>query len=150
MNLFKFLVGAAAVTVGACAVAGKVKQEKEKQEELDDFLCPDVDEPIEKEIQPNESPLKMMESDILGFKEATEDILPVTLTYGFDSKDQAKDFQTQIAENGLTSTYDDEDKMVDVLYHEDINESDLKILSDILVKACTATQASYKGFHFNK
>lgn len=150
MNLFKFLFGAAAVTAGAFAIAGKVKQEKEKQEELDEFLCPDVEEPIEKEIQPSDNPLKMMESDIMGFKEATEDILPVTLTYGFDSKEQAKAFQTQIAENGLTSTYDDDDKIVDVLYHEDVNESDLKILSDILVKACTATKAIYKGFHFNK
>ena len=29
-------------------------------------------------------------------------------------------------------------------------ESDLKILSDTLVNACTNTSAEYKGFHFNK
>ena len=101
MNLFKFLVGAATITVGACAVAGKVRRDRQRQEELDDFLCPDIDEPIEKEIQPNESPLKSMESDIMGFKDATEDVMPVTLTYGFDSKENAKTFQTEIAENGL-------------------------------------------------
>ena len=70
MNLFKFLVGATAITVGACAVAGKVRRDRERQEELDDFLCPDIDEPIEKEIQPSVSPLKTMESDIMGFKDA--------------------------------------------------------------------------------
>ena len=86
MNLFKFLVGAATITVGACAVAGKVHRDKQRQEELDEFLCPDIDEPIEKEIQPSVSPLKNMESDIMGFKEAEEEILPVTLTYSFDSK----------------------------------------------------------------
>lgn len=48
MNLFKFLVGAATITVGACAVAGKVHRDKQRQEELDEFLCPDIDEPIEK------------------------------------------------------------------------------------------------------
>ncbi len=69
MNLFKFLVGAATITVGACAVAGKVHRDKQRQEELDEFLCPDIDEPIEKEIQPSVSPLKNMESDIMGFKE---------------------------------------------------------------------------------
>lgn len=74
MNLFKFLVGATAITVGACAVAGKVRRDRERQEELDDFLCPDIDEPIEKEIQPSVSPLKTMESDIMGFKDAQEDI----------------------------------------------------------------------------
>ena len=150
MNLFKFLVGATAITVGACAVAGKVRRDRERQEELDDFLCPDIDEPIEKEIQPSVSPLKAMESDIMGFKDAQEDILPVTLTQGFDSKDAAKQFQTEIAENGLTSSYDDEDKVVDVIYHEGLNESDIKILSDILVNACTNNSAEYKGFHFNK
>lgn len=149
MNLFKFLVGATAITVGACAVAGKVRRDRERQEELDDFLCPDIDEPIEKEIQPSVSPLKAMESDIMGFKDAQEDILPVTLTYGFDSKDAAKQFQTEIAENGLTSSYDDEDKVVDVIYHEGVNESDIKIISDILVNACTNNSAEYKGFHFN-
>ena len=110
MNLFKFLVGAATITVGACAVAGKVRRDKEAEEE----------------------------------------ILPVTLTYSFDSKEAAKQFQTEIAENGLTSSYDDEDKLVDVIYHEGVNESDLKILSDTLVNACTNTSAEYKGFHFNK
>ena len=150
MNLFKFLVGAATITVGACAVAGKVRRDKQRQEELDEFLCPDIDEPIEKEIQPSVSPLKNMESDIMGFKEAEEEILPVTLTYSFDSKEAAKQFQTEIAENGLTSSYDDEDKLVDVIYHEGVNESDLKILSDTLVNACTNTSAEYKGFHFNK
>ena len=91
-----------------------------------------------------------MESDIMGFKDAVEEILPVTLTYSFDSKEAAKQFQTEIAENGLTSSYDDEDKLVDVVYHEGVNESDLKILSDTLVNACTNTSAKYKGFHFNK
>ena len=150
MNLFKFLVGATAITVGACAVAGKVRRDRERQEELDDFLCPDINEPIEKEIESKESPLKHMEADIMEFKEAQEDILPVTLTYSFDSKDSAKQFQTEIAKNGLTSSYDDEDKVVDVIYHDGVNESDLKILSDTLVNACINTGAEYKGFHFNK
>ena len=61
MKLFKFLLGAATITVGACAVAGKVRRDKQRQEELDEFLCPDIDEPIEKEIKSNESPLKHME-----------------------------------------------------------------------------------------
>lgn len=129
MKLFKFLLGAATITVGACAVAGKVRRDKQRQEELDEFLCPDIDEPIEKEIKSNESPLKHMEADIMGFKEAQEDILPVTLTYSFDSKDSAKQFQTEIAEKGLTSSYDDEDKVVDVIYHDGVNESDLKRLN---------------------
>ena len=150
MKLFKFLLGAATITVGACAVAGKMRRDKQRQEELDEFLCPDIDEPIEKEIESNESPLKHMEADIMGFKEAQEDILPVTLTYSFDSKDSAKQFQTEIAKNGLTSSYDDEDKVVDVIYHDGVNESDLKILSDTLVNACTNASAEYKGFHFNK
>ena len=150
MKLFKFLLGAATITVGACAVAGKMRRDKQRQEELDEFLCPDIDEPIEKEIKSNESPLKHMEADIMGFKEAQEDILPVTLTYSFDSKDSAKQFQTEIAEKGLTSSYDDEDKVVDVIYHDGVNESDLKILSDTLVNACTNASAEYKGFHFNK
>lgn len=150
MKLFKFLLGAATITVGACAVAGKVRRDKQRQEELDEFLCPDIDEPIEKEIKSNESPLKHMEADIMGFKEAQEDILPVTLTYSFDSKDSAKQFQTEIAEKGLTSSYDDEDKVVDVIYHDGVNESDLKILSDTLVNSCTNASAEYKGFHFNK
>lgn len=150
MKLFKFLLGAATITVGACAVAGKMRRDKQRQEELDEFLCPDIDEPIEKEIKSNESPLKHMEADIMGFKEAQEDILPVTLTYSFDSKDSAKQFQTEIAEKGLTSSYDDEDKVVDVIYHDGVNESDLKILSDTLVNACKNTSAEYKGFHFNK
>lgn len=150
MKLFKFLLGAATITVGACAVAGKMRRDKQRQEELDEFLCPDIDEPIEKEIESNESPLKHMEADIMGFKEAQEDILPVTLTYSFDSKDSAKQFQTEIAEKGLTSSYDDEDKVVDVIYHDGVNESDLKILSDTLVNVCTNASAEYKGFHFNK
>ena len=150
MKLFKFLLGAATITVGACAVAGKMRRDKQRQEELDEFLCPDIDEPIEKEIKSNESPLKHMEADIMGFKEAQEDILPVTLTYSFDSKDSAKQFQTEIAEKGLTSSYDDEDKVVDVIYHDGVNESDLKILSDTLVNAYTNASAEYKGFHFNK
>ena len=150
MKLFKFLLGAATITVGACAVAGKMRRDKQRQEELDEFLCPDIDEPIEKEIESNESPLKHMEADIMGFKEAQEDILPVTLTYSFDSKDSAKQFQTEIAKNGLISSYDDEDKIVDVIYHDGVNESDLKILSDTLVNACTNASAEYKGFHFNK
>ena len=150
MKLFKFLLGAATITVGACAVAGKMRRDKQRQEELDEFLCPDIDEPIEKEIKSNESPLKHMEADIMGFKEAQEDILPVTLTYSFDSKDSAKQFQTEIAEKGLTSSYDDEDKVVDVIYHDGVNESDLKILSDTLVNACANASAEYKGFHFNK
>ena len=104
MKLFKFLLGAATITVGACAVAGKMRRDKQRQEELDEFLCPDIDEPIEKEIKSNESPLKHMEADIMGFKEAQEDILPVTLTYSFDSKDSAKQFQTEIAEKGLTTS----------------------------------------------
>ena len=57
--------------------------------------------------------------------------------------------EESIAENGLTSSYDDEDKVVDVIYHEGVNESDIKILSDILVNACTNNSAEYKGFHFN-
>lgn len=48
MNLFKFLVGAATITVGACAVAGKVRRDKQRQEELDEFLCPDIDELLKK------------------------------------------------------------------------------------------------------
>ena len=81
MKLFKFLLGAATITVSACAVAGKVRRDKQRQKELDEFLCPDIDEPIEKDIQPSDSPLKNMESDIMGFKDAQEEILPVTLTY---------------------------------------------------------------------
>ncbi len=50
MKLFKFLVGTTAVAVGACAVMGKVKKDKEKQEELDEFLCPDIETPIVKDI----------------------------------------------------------------------------------------------------
>ena len=150
MNFFKFLIGATAVAAGTCAVVGKVHREKEKQKELDDFLCPDIDEPIEKDIQENPSPLKVMESDIMGFEDANEEILPVTLTYAFDSKEDAKNFQKEVAENGLTSTYDDEEKIVDVIYHEDVKESDLKILSDTLVNACTTANGKYVGFHFNK
>lgn len=54
MKLLKFLVGTTAVAVGACAVMGKVKKDKEKQEELDEFLCPDIDEPIVKDISEEE------------------------------------------------------------------------------------------------
>ena len=56
MKLFKFLLGAATITVGACAVAGKMRRDKQRQEELDEFLCPDIDEPNEKEIKTKESP----------------------------------------------------------------------------------------------
>lgn len=150
MNIFKFLIGATAVAAGTCAVVGKVHREQQKQKELDDFLCPDIDEPIEKDIQADPSPLKVMESDIMGFEDANEDILPVTLTYAFDSKEDAKSFQKDVAENGLTSTYDDEEKIVDVIYHEDVKESDLKILSNVLVNACTNANGKYVGFHFNK
>ena len=66
MNLFKFLVGAATITVGACAVAGKVHRDKQRQEELDEFLCPDIDEPIEKEIQPSVSHQNQMSTGYYG------------------------------------------------------------------------------------
>ena len=88
MNLFKFLVGAATITVGACAVAGKVRRDKQRQEELDEFLCPDIDEPIEKEIQPSVSPLKNMESDIMGFKVAEEVIAAMTMYSGRGEPDE--------------------------------------------------------------
>lgn len=51
MKLFKLLAGTLALGAGACAVLGKVKKDKEKQEELDEFLCPDIDEPVVQDIK---------------------------------------------------------------------------------------------------
>lgn len=68
MKLFKFLLGAATITVSACAVAGKVRRDKQRQKELDEFLCPDIDEPIEKDIQPSDSPLKIWSRISWGLK----------------------------------------------------------------------------------
>lgn len=51
MKLFKLLAGTLAVGAGACAVMGKMKRDKEKQEELDEFLCPDIDEPVVQNIE---------------------------------------------------------------------------------------------------
>lgn len=150
MHLFKFLIGTTAVVATACAVAGKVHKDKEKQEELDEFLCPGVDAPIEKEIAKDPNPLQAMVLDIKGFKDATSDVLPVTISYAFENSEDAKKFQKEIAENGLTSTYDDETKIVDVIYHDGVNESDVDILADTLLNACKDVHAKYEGFHFNK
>lgn len=149
MKWLKWIVGVSAIAAAGAAVGVKAYRDKQKQAELDAFLCPDVDDAMEVEVGVK-SDMKAMEFDILGFENANEEDLPVVLAYGFESEDLAKTFQTLMSDAGLSSTFDAENLAVDVVYRGDVTESELHILSDTLVKACDATHAVYQGFHFSR
>lgn len=152
MKLLKFLVGTAALGAAACAVAGKVQRDKQKQEELDDFLCPDIDAPVEKDIPQlsNASLAQALKSDVLSFEGCENDALPVTMIFAFENQEDAHGFIEQVSQINVSTCYDDEEKIVDVDYCGEINESELNILSDTLIEALNAHNAKYVGFHFAK
>jgi hypothetical protein len=152
MKLLKFLVGTAALGAAACAVAGKVQRDKQKQEELDDFLCPDIDAPVEKDLPQlsSASLAQALKSDVLSFEGCENDALPVTMIFAFENQEDAHGFIEQVSQINVSTCYDDEEKIVDVDYCGEINESELNILSDALIEALNVHNAKYVGFHFAK
>lgn len=143
MSLFRALLGMAAVAATGAAVAGKIVNDKKRQEELNEFLVPEVDEPVVMDIPENEDVLDM---DIRSLK--GQDISNVLFIFKVQDAQSAHELQRLAAEEHMGSTYDDEAGTVEIVYQESFGETELQNLYKILKDISKECGATYKKYHF--
>lgn len=96
MKWMRMLVSVGAVCAAAAAIVGKVSRDKKKQDELDEFLCGTLEEPIVQDI-----------ADDLSLQEVlSQDHEDLVLTFLFETMANAHEFQDRLESLGITSLLD--------------------------------------------
>ena len=137
----KWTIAIASVAAGTAAIIGKVASDKKKEAELDDFLLPEEEE-SEFESRPS------LTKDIQSWQDMDAETFNVEIAFQFDNEDNAFDFQEWLAKEGLSSQYEAQEGIVQVVYSEDTTMEGLNFLAATLEDACVECQAKYQGFHF--
>ena len=138
----KWTIAIASVAAGTAAVIGKMASDKKKEEELDDFLLPEETEETEYISVPS------LTKDIQSWQDMDSEEFSVVLKFGFESDENAVDFQEQLAKEGLSSNYNADERIVRVEYNEDCSMEALNFLAATLEDACVECDAQYQGFRF--
>ena len=138
----KWTIAVAGAAIGAAAVVGKLASEKKKDEDLDEFLLPDENEETEYEAVPS------LTKDIQSWQDVQSENFNVEIHFGFENSDSATQFQEALAKEGLSSDYNAEDSIVNVLYSEDTTMEGLNFLAATLEDASIEYEAQYQGFKF--
>lgn len=149
MKFLKYLLGIAAIGTAGGLLAAKMVRDKKRQAELDDFLMPEEDETVVIDVPRKNSESEfMMHQDIMSWLKENAEITPITLVFTFvDFKDAYK-FQEDAAKFGLSSSVNDEEREVEVIYNGDISYETLKLLSDDLSKLLKDNKVFYQGCRY--
>lgn len=137
----KWTVALASIAAGTAAVIGKVASDKKREEALDDFLVPE-EEKSEFQSVPS------LTKDIQSWQDMDGDTFNVEISFGFENDDNATEFQEVLAKEGLSSEFNYENGIVNVLYSEDTTMEGLNFLAATLEDACLECLGQYQGFHF--
>lgn len=143
MKFLKWIVTLAAVAGASVAVSQKVKKEKAKKEELDEFLVPNQDEPIVYDV-PSHTDDNMKEAI-----HSLENHEPQTkyFTFTVADADHAHTFQKAAAELDLSSSYDSEKQEVEIEYNGNFDDDDLNLLQVQLGEISLQAEATFKEMH---
>lgn len=145
MSWLKTIIGLATVGLATAAVLSKVNEDKKKQQELDEFLCPESDEPIV--VAPTkELPYEKVEKDVLELEKL--DVVYVTCYYGFEfeESEQAVAFQEECSDSGLSTSM--VKNVVDVMYSGDTKYDELNEFFMKLYPILDEMKPKYQGCHF--
>lgn len=132
----------ACVTAAGAALFARSQKEKQKKEELDEFLMPDYDNPVVLDI-----PSKVHQ-DILSWADQEEKILPVTLYFNFVDFVEADKFQKGCASLNISSSLDEEDRIVEILYNGDLDIASLNEFAASLTNLMHECAVNYQGFKY--
>ena len=138
----KWTLAVAGAAAGAAAIIGKLASDKKKNEDLDEFLLPEENNESEYETIPS------LTKDIQSWQDLEAETFNVEIHFGFENSDLATQFQEALAKEGLSSDFNAEDSIVNVLYSEDTTMEGLNFLSATLEDASVEYEAQYQGFKF--
>jgi hypothetical protein len=144
MKFLKWLAALSGILAGISVFYLNYQKKVQQEQELDDYLMSSSKVQDSAQIQPD---LKTMCQDILSWKGLAEQYLPVTISFGFSTLQEAENFQHEVALDGFGTSLDDELKLVDVLYQGEFTQDSLLSLAEALSSTAQSCQASYQGFH---
>ena len=148
MKFLKVLLGIGVVGAAGAAVATKVARDKKRQAELDAFLMPEDDTVVIDVPKKNAESLTKLEADIYALENETNNILPVAFVFSFENFEEANQFKNNLALRKITSSIDDQDREVEVLYNEPITHENCTVLLNHLKEALDRYDLTYQGYRY--
>lgn len=139
MGILKHVVRLAIVGAATAAVAGKVVRDKQKKEELDEFLVPSQDDPVLYDV-PKEKEQSLKEAI-----QSLENHEPrsVQFTFYVPEESSVSDFQAALANFDLSSSLDEDPSKVVVEYNGNFDLDDLDLLLTQLSECCLQYSAVF-------
>ncbi|WP_289113905.1 hypothetical protein [uncultured Dubosiella sp.] len=141
MKRLKWVAAIAGIAAGAAGIAKVITDKKNKS--LDNYLLPAPTDDESEEIP-------ALKADILSWVGQDEKSFPVTLTFAVPDAKVADRFQEELARDGLSSSFDTNANVVDVLYNGESTIEGLTFLASAVINAMKTTDVQYQGFHFTK
>lgn len=146
MKLIKLLAAITGILAGISLFIIQKQKKDEENARLDEYLMQDA--PAQT-APVNEASDADLAQDIAAWKNLPSQYLPVTISFGFRSEEDALKFQKLAAASGYSSDLDNENRIVDVIYNEDFSTPALSSLAENLAAALSDCNGEYQGFHFN-
>ena len=145
MKFLKALLAITTVLVAIAAIFTNVDEEKKKKKELDEFFCPETDEPIVR--KPKEYPYEQVEKDVLGLEKLESRYVSCYFTFKLEDEQKALNFQEQCSEFGLSTSM--EENIVDVMYSGETSLDELNEFFMKLYPVLDELKPEYQGVNFD-
>lgn len=141
------LAAAAAVLAGILAVIYRIKKDKDDENRLlDEYLMGDEDDSPVQTFYVQESNPDLLHEDAEEWEQLPEDER-VTVSFKV-LPDSSRKFQENLAGLGVSSSYDEENAIMDIYLYGPMSREDLLEVADELQKAAENADVEYQGFAF--
>ncbi len=148
MKFLKFLLGVGVIGAAGAAIATKKARDKKRQAELDEFLMPEDDTVIIDVPKKEPESLTKLEADLYALENEKENILPLTFIFSFENFEEANKFKNELTLRTITSTINDQDLFVEVIYNDVITHDAFTVLLNDFKEAMEKSQVTYQGYRY--
>ena len=148
MKFLKFLLGVGVIGAAGAAIATKKSRDKKRQAELDEFLMPEDDTVIIDVPKKEPESLTKLEADLYALENEKENILPLTFIFSFENFEEANKFKNELTLRTITSTINDQDCFVEVIYNDSITHDAFTVLLNDFKEAMEKSQVTYQGYRY--
>lgn len=148
LNVLAKIAAAAAVVAAVAAVLYRLKKDRDREdEELDQYLMgdPDSESPVQT-FYVKEDLDDMLSEDAQEWESLPEGE-KVVVSFLVEP-DESRAFQDSLADLGVSSAYDEDNRIMDIYISGPMDKDELKEVASELQKAAKSNGVSYQGFAF--
>ena len=147
MRILAKIAAVAAVIAAAAAVLYKLKKQRDQEhQELDEYLMGSDDESPVQTFYVQENLDDLLSEDAQEWDSLPED--ERVIVSFFVEPSQARDFQDRLAEIGVSSSYDEDNNILDIYISGPMDQEDLREVALELQKAAKSSGVAYQGYAF--